>query len=287
MLVLLAALATVYRSGASDYWFHLGAGRAIREHGFPPREIWCLAAAGQVALLAGWPYRVALHAIHQLSGDLGVAAACRLTALGVGLGVRLLYAVQAATWPAWLLGLLLVSASRRALRVRPGAGGASPLALRAAPAGARAPAAGRSLPLADSRPGGMDQPSSGVGHRAGDRLDLFDDGMVDRVRRSARAGCGCASESLAHLDDPRLGVVGSFGALPDAARHAGHLFRFLAPLPSELRWRIRSDWLRRWSWTEDRFDPSPGSRRSGCSAAGARRAPRVAVRTGPGDRPRS
>jgi tetratricopeptide (TPR) repeat protein len=120
MLVLLAALATVYRSGASDYWFHLGAGRAIREHGLPAREMWCLAAAGQVAFLAGWPYQVALHVIHQLGGELGVAVwRAAWTALAAGLGVLLLRAVQAASWPAWLLGLLLVSASRDALRVRP------------------------------------------------------------------------------------------------------------------------------------------------------------------------
>ena len=120
MLVLLAALASVYRSGSFDYWFHLGAGRAIREHGFPAREVWCISGYGQAPFLAGWPYQVALHEIQRLAGEAGVACwRAGWTALAAGLAVLLLRVVGAASWPAWVLGLLVIAASRDALRVRP------------------------------------------------------------------------------------------------------------------------------------------------------------------------
>src|SRR5262249_4215179 len=107
-------------------------------------------------------------------------------------------------------------------------------ALRAARARARAPAGDRSLALARARPDRMDEPSSRVGDRPVDRLALLDDGMVDGVRRAAHTGGRSAHESLAHLDDPRPGVVGRLGALSHAPRYAGHSLPFPRALPSEL-----------------------------------------------------
>ena len=120
LLILLAALATLYRSGAYDYWFHLGAGRAIREHGFPHREVWCAVAVQQAPFLAGWPYQVALHEISRWTGDAGVALwRAGWTALAAALAVGIVRLIGAASWPAIVLGLLALAASRDALRVRP------------------------------------------------------------------------------------------------------------------------------------------------------------------------
>ena len=120
MLVLLAALATVYRSGAYDSWFHLGAGRAIAEHGFPKSEIWSMSAARQAPFLAGWPYQVAAHEIARFAGDVGLACwRAAWAALAAGLAIAILRLLGAASWPAWCLGLLVIAGARDALRLRP------------------------------------------------------------------------------------------------------------------------------------------------------------------------
>jgi len=252
---LLAALATVYRSGSSDYWFHLGAGRAIREHGFPPREIWCLAAAGQVAFLAGWPYQVALHAIHQLAGDLGVALwRAAWAALGAGLGVLLLRAVQAATWPAWLLGLLLISASRDALRVRPEQA-LLPLLLFALLQleRARRRPADRSRWLVPAQVAWTNLHPAWV-------IGPITAWIYSMTEWWTESGTPRATEAAPHPNRSRtwmiLGLVlwAASALCPTPLVTLATPFRFLAPFHlSSLADSL--DWLRRWSWTDDRLDP--------------------------------
>ena len=255
MLVLAAALATVYRSGASDYWFHLGAGRAIREHGFTSRETWCLAAAGQVAFLAGWPYQVALHAVHQVAGDLGVAVwRAGWTALAAGLGVALLHVVQAATWPAWLLGWLLLAASRDALRVRPEQA-LLPLLLFALVEleRARRRSADRTRWLVPAQVLWTNfHPAWVVGPLTTWIYSIAEWWTESSAPRAPDTPPG-ASRSRRWMI---LGLVlwAASALCPTPLVTLATPFRFLAPFHlSSLADPL--DWLRRWNWSEDRLDP--------------------------------
>ena len=119
-LIALAALASVYRSDDNDYWFHLAAGRSIVEHGLPAHESWCLAARGQAPWLSEWLFHVALYEVHRWGGDLGVALwRAGWTAAAMALAVRVLFLLEAASWSAAAIVLLVIAAARERFQPRP------------------------------------------------------------------------------------------------------------------------------------------------------------------------
>jgi hypothetical protein len=119
-LIALAALASVYRSDDNDYWFHIAAGRSIVEHGLPARETWCLAARGQAPWLSEWLFHVALYEVHRWGGDLGVALwRAGWTAAAMALAVRVLFLLEATSWSAAAIGLLVIAGARERFQPRP------------------------------------------------------------------------------------------------------------------------------------------------------------------------